>query len=50
MATSRTDGRLAVAGDQHDPRAGARRTALWVGVAALGIYVAFLLKALVFGL
>jgi hypothetical protein len=39
-----------VAGHDNDPRAGARRTALWVALAALGVYVAFLLKALVFGL
>lgn len=50
MATSRTDGRLAVAGESRDPRADARRTAIWVGLAALGIYVAFVLKAVVFGL
>jgi hypothetical protein len=50
MATSRTDGSLIVAGNPQDPRAGARRTALRVGLVALGIYVAFLVKALVFGL
>jgi len=50
MATSRTDGNVAVTGNQRDPRAAARRTALWVGAAALGIYAALLLKAVVFGL
>lgn len=39
-----------MAGDRQDPRAGARRTALRVGLVALGIYVAFLVKAVVFGL
>jgi hypothetical protein len=50
MATSRTDGFLIVAGNPQDPRAGARRTALWVGLLAFGVYVAFLLKAVLFGL
>lgn len=50
MATSRTDGHTAVTGKQPDPRAAAKRTALWVGAAALGIYAALLLKAVVFGL
>lgn len=50
MATSLTDERPIVSGRQPDPRSGARRTALWVGLAALGIYVGFLLKAAVFGL
>lgn len=50
MATSPTDGRILVAADDKDPRAAARRTALWVGLAALGIYVAFLIKATLFGL
>lgn len=39
-----------MAGNERDPRAGARRTALWIGLIALGIYAALLLKAMVFGL
>lgn len=35
---------------QGDQRAGARRTAIAVGLLAFGLYAAFLIKAAVFGL
>jgi hypothetical protein len=41
---------VAVASNERDPRSGARRTALALGLLALGIYAALLLKAVVFGL